>query len=52
MNIGLALRRFFSAPKGLLIIVLSILVALAAPSEGIRLVAPGLLSAIAAAGID
>jgi len=47
----LALRRFFSRPKGLLIIILAILVALAAPSEGIRLVVPGLLGAMAVAGI-
>lgn len=51
MITSLALRRFFSTPKGLLIIVLAILVALAAPSEGIRLVAPGLLGAMAVAGL-
>jgi Na+-translocating ferredoxin:NAD+ oxidoreductase RnfD subunit len=48
---SLALRRFFSTPKGLLIIILVILVALAAPKEGIRLVAPGLIGAIASAGV-
>jgi len=46
-----ALRRFFSTPKGLLIIVLVILTALAAPSEGFRVVAPGLTGAIAAAAL-
>ena len=46
-----AVRRFFRTPKGLLIIVLAILVALAAPSEGIGLVAPGLASAVIVAGL-
>jgi Na+-translocating ferredoxin:NAD+ oxidoreductase RnfD subunit len=46
-----AVRRFFRTPKGLLIIVLVILVALAAPHEGIVLVAPGLASAIIVAGL-
>src|SRR6202049_1538796 len=46
-----SLRRFFRTPKGLLIIVLAILVALAAPSEGIALVAPGLASAVIVAGL-
>ena len=40
-----ALRRFFRTPKGLLIIVLLILTALAAPAEGWRLVAPNLAAA-------
>jgi Na+-translocating ferredoxin:NAD+ oxidoreductase RnfD subunit len=47
----LALGRFFSTPKGLLIIILLILVALAAPKEGIGLVTPGLVGAIAVAGV-
>jgi Na+-translocating ferredoxin:NAD+ oxidoreductase RnfD subunit len=46
-----AVGRFFRTPKGLLIIVLAILVALAAPGEGIRLVAPGLASAVVVAGL-
>src|SRR6202521_1753992 len=46
-----AIRQFFRTPKGLLIIVLAILVALAAPSEGIKLVAPGLASAVIVAGL-
>jgi Na+-translocating ferredoxin:NAD+ oxidoreductase RnfD subunit len=44
-----AIWRFFQTPKGLLIIVLVILVALAAPHEGLRLVGPGLLSAVVVA---
>ena len=45
------IARFFRTPKGLLIIVLAILAALAAPGEGIRLVAPGLASAVIVAGL-
>src|SRR5260370_35330188 len=45
--------QFFQTPKGLLTIVLVILLCLAAPHEGIKLVAPGLLTAvIAASAID
>lgn len=45
--------RFFQTPKGLLTIVLALLVALAAPHEGIRLAAPGLAAAaLVAAAID
>jgi Na+-translocating ferredoxin:NAD+ oxidoreductase RnfD subunit len=47
----LAVRQFFRTPKGLLIVVLTILLALAAPSEGIRLVAPGLASAVIVASL-
>jgi Na+-translocating ferredoxin:NAD+ oxidoreductase RnfD subunit len=50
MTSSSAVRRFFRTPKGLLIIVLAILVALAAPREGIVLVAPGLASAVIVAG--
>ena len=46
-----ALRKFFRTPKGLLTIILVILAAMAAPHEGIRVVAPGLLSAVVAAGL-
>jgi Na+-translocating ferredoxin:NAD+ oxidoreductase RnfD subunit len=47
------IRRFFRTPKGLLIILLAILIAIAAPYEGIARVAPGLLSAVVvAAAID
>lgn len=43
------IRRFFRTPKGLLTIALLLLLALAAPKEGIRLVAPGVASAVLAA---
>jgi Na+-translocating ferredoxin:NAD+ oxidoreductase RnfD subunit len=43
--------RFFRTPKGLLTIVLVLLTALASPVEGITRVAPGLASAVAAAGL-
>ena len=44
---------FFRTPKGLLTIVLILLAAIAAPHEGIRTIAPGLLSAVAvAAALD
>ena len=46
-----SLKRFFTTPKGLLIVVLTILIAIAAPSEGVRRLAPGLASAIAAAAL-
>jgi len=44
-------RRFLRTPKGLLTIVLAILVAIAAPHEGMRVVAPGLLGGVLAAGL-
>ena len=47
----MSVRRFFKTPKGLLVIVLVALAAIAAPHEGIRVVAPGLLSAILVAGM-
>ena len=43
--------KFFKTPKGLLTIILAVLVAMAAPHEGIRVVAPGLVSAVIAAGV-
>ena len=43
------LRRFLVTPKGLLLVVLVLLIALAAPHEGIARVTPGLLGAVAAA---
>ncbi len=46
-------RRFFRSPKGLLLIVLATLTAVAVPGEGARTVLPGLLAAIVvAAAID
>ncbi len=46
-----AVRKFFATPKGLLIIILTLFIALAAPGEGIAVVAPGLLSAMIAASL-
>jgi Na+-translocating ferredoxin:NAD+ oxidoreductase RnfD subunit len=48
---AMALRRFLRTPKGLLTIVLILLVAMAAPHEGIRLAAPGILSSVLIAGL-
>jgi len=48
---GQRLVKFFKTPKGLLTIILVVLVAMAAPHEGIRVVAPGLVSAVIAAGV-
>jgi Na+-translocating ferredoxin:NAD+ oxidoreductase RnfD subunit len=44
-------KNFFKTPKGLLIIILVIFVAMAAPGEGVRAVAPGLVSATMAASL-
>src|SRR5689334_17719801 len=46
-----AVRKFFATPKGLLTIILAVLVVLAAPHEGVRLVAPELGAAVLAAGL-
>src|SRR5262245_2961846 len=43
------LRHFFKTPKGSLTVVLISLAAIAAPHEGVRVVAPALLSAVAVA---
>ena len=48
---GSRVAQFFRTPKGLLLIVLMILLALAAPAEGIALVAPGVTGAVAAAAL-
>ena len=45
------IRRFFRTPKGLLIIVLLMLLALAVPHEGLKLIAPGLASAVIVASL-
>jgi len=45
------IRRFFRTPKGLVLIVLAILVALASPHEGIAVVFPGLASAVIVAAL-
>ena len=48
-----AARRFFKTPKGLLLLVFTLLLAIAVPSEGARTVAPGLAAAVTfAAAID
>lgn len=47
----MAVRRFFSTPKGLLIILLAVLAILSAPREGLGVVGPGLGSAIIIAGL-
>ena len=44
-------RHFFKTPKGLLTIVLAILAAIAAPHEGLRTVAPGLLAAVVVSAV-
>ncbi len=46
-----AIRRFFKTPKGLLTVILAILVAMAAPGEGIRVVGPGVMGAVIVAGL-
>lgn len=46
-----AVRKFFRTPKGILIIVLAILVAIAAPTEGLGHVWPGLAGAVLTAGL-
>ena len=45
-----ALRRFLKTPKGILIVLLALLAALAASYEGVATVAPGFLTAVVAAG--
>jgi len=48
-----AARHFFRTPKGILTIILALLVCVAAPHDGLRLIAPGLAAAIlTAAAID
>jgi Na+-translocating ferredoxin:NAD+ oxidoreductase RnfD subunit len=44
-------RKFFKTPKGLVTIVLAILILMAAPGQGVRMVAAGMGSAILAAGL-
>ena len=44
-----ALRRFARTPKGLLVLVLAVLTAIAGAAEGVRLVVPGLIGAMLAA---
>jgi Na+-translocating ferredoxin:NAD+ oxidoreductase RnfD subunit len=52
-RLAYALRRFFRTPKGLLLLVFMVLLAIAIPAEGLRTVAPGLAASVAlAAAID
>lgn len=44
-------KKFFKTPKGLLILILSGLIALAAPGQGWGTVLPGVLSAVALSGV-
>ena len=47
------LLRFFRTPKGLLLIILTILIAISQPASGLRFVLPGvLLAAVAAGALD
>src|SRR4051812_1688897 len=46
-----ALRRFFRTPKGLLILILVLLTAMAAPASGARRIWPGLFGAVLTAGL-
>lgn len=47
----LPLRRFFRTPKGLLLVVLALLAAVAATHEGVRLILPGVFGAMLAAAL-
>src|SRR5438552_12254238 len=51
MRSAQAVAKFFATPKGLLIIILAVLIVLAAPHEGVWLVAPELLAAVVVAGL-
>ena len=44
-------KNFFKTPKGLLTVILVLLIAMAAPGQGMRTVLPGLASACVAAGL-
>jgi len=44
-------RRFFKTPKGMLILILAVLAAIAAPAEGIGHVSRGLAGAVLVAGL-
>jgi hypothetical protein len=44
-----SVRRFFSTPKGLLIVILTVLVVLSSVGNGVSLVAPGVAGAVSAA---
>jgi Na+-translocating ferredoxin:NAD+ oxidoreductase RnfD subunit len=44
-------KKFFKTPKGLLILILAALIAIAAPGQGPRTLLPGILAAVAVSGI-
>jgi Na+-translocating ferredoxin:NAD+ oxidoreductase RnfD subunit len=44
-------KKFFKTPKGLLILILAALIALAAPGQGWRMVLPGMAAAVAVSGV-
>src|SRR6185437_11382114 len=44
-------KKFFKTPKGLLILILTGLIAMAAPGQGWRTVLPGLAAAVAVSGL-
>lgn len=46
-----SVTRFCKTPKGMLTLILTLLLAIAAPHEGLKVVLPGLLAAMAAAGL-
>ena len=50
-HIGRRIRRFFRTPKGLLLVVLAILTAVAASGERIGIIVPGLAGAVAVAAL-
>jgi Na+-translocating ferredoxin:NAD+ oxidoreductase RnfD subunit len=51
LPLGSTLLRFFRTPKGMLLIILVILVAIAEPAGRFRFVLPGVILAVAAAGV-
>jgi Na+-translocating ferredoxin:NAD+ oxidoreductase RnfD subunit len=48
---GARVARFFRSPKGLLLVILTALLALAAPGQGLALVAPGVAGAVGVAAL-
>lgn len=46
-----AVKKFFQTPKGLLLLILAALTAIAAPGEGWRIALPGMAAAVVAAGL-
>jgi Na+-translocating ferredoxin:NAD+ oxidoreductase RnfD subunit len=50
-TIGPRVARFFRSPKGLLLVILTALLALAVPGQGLALVAPGVAAAVGVAAL-